>query len=77
MADLSTLFEQAVADFDRSLQLNPKPAEVYYHRGLAHRELGRFQCALDDFTRAIELKTDYAVAHCSRGNLLAATGRVN
>ena len=41
-------------------------AETYYNRGLAHSEKGELELAIAAYTKAIELKPDYAEAYYCR-----------
>jgi tetratricopeptide (TPR) repeat protein len=46
-----------------------KTAEDHQSRGLSNLELGNYNEAIDDYTKAIKLKPDYPEAFYSRGNL--------
>ena len=46
---------------------NKERAETYYNRGLAHGKKGELELAIADYTKAIELKPDYADAYYNRG----------
>ena len=43
-------------------ELNQECAETYYNRGLAHSKKGELEPAIKNYTKAIELKPDYAEA---------------
>ena len=58
-------FDGSFSDFNRLVELNPKNPIYYYNRGLAMVQSDRK--SLDDFTKAIELKPDFAVAFARRG----------
>ena len=45
---------------------NKECAETYYNRGLAHSKKGELELAIADYTKAIELKLDYADAYYRR-----------
>ena len=47
-------------------ELNQECAKTYYNRGLAHSKKGELELAIANYTRAIELKPDYADAYYSR-----------
>ena len=53
---------------------NKECAETYYNRGVAHSKKGELELAIADYTRAIELKPDYADAYYSRGGALLRLG---
>ena len=44
-------------------ELNQECAEMYYNRGLAHSKKGEVELAIKNYTKAIELKPDYADAY--------------
>lgn len=46
---------------------NQECAETYYIRGLAHSKKGELDKAIENYTKAIELKPDYADAYYNRG----------
>ena len=48
-------------------ELNQECAKTYYNRGLAHAKNGEFELAIADYTKAIQLKPDYAGAYHNRG----------
>ena len=48
-------YRRAVADFTTSLHVRPLQAEVYYHSGLANRELGNLAEAKADLEKAFQL----------------------
>ncbi|WP_242057906.1 MULTISPECIES: tetratricopeptide repeat protein [Nostoc] len=65
---LMKLYAQALQDFDRAIELNPKfDWWAIAGRGVTYRDMERYAEALQDFDRAIELnpKDDWAIA--SRG----------
>ena len=47
-------------------ELNQECAETYYARGLEHSKNGNYELAIENFTKAIELKPNYADAYYSR-----------
>lgn len=47
-------------------ELNQECAEMYYNRGLAHSKKGELELAIENYTKAIELKPDYADAFYNR-----------
>jgi tetratricopeptide (TPR) repeat protein len=58
---------QAIADFDRAIEINPKYAESYNGRGVATDKLGYHSLAISYFDRAIEINPKYAEAYKGRG----------
>lgn len=60
-------YRGAIADFNQSLQLNPKYALVYTSRGAAHLKLGNLQKAIEDFNQALQLNPKDVAAYSNRG----------
>jgi tetratricopeptide (TPR) repeat protein len=63
---------EAIADFDKATQLNPKDPTIYLNRGVA-RQLRDYEPrgdarAVADFDQAIKLKPDYAEAYSKRAD---------
>ncbi len=55
---LSRNQQQAIADFNRAIELNPDSTQAFNYRGLARYFAGDPTGSLDDLTRAIELAPD-------------------
>jgi tetratricopeptide (TPR) repeat protein len=66
--------DEAIADFDRAIQLNPNFPRSYHLRGLAKEKQGSYVDAIADFRMAIELNPDYAAAYYSRATLHTKMG---
>ena len=45
-------FENAISDFDRSIELDPTSALAYAGRGAAYASLGQHQRAIEDYSQA-------------------------
>ena len=61
-------FEQALEDFNRVIELNPKSPFSYQSRSLAYFKSGRYNEAITDFTRTIQLDPDYVYAYIYRSD---------
>ena len=66
--------EEAIASFDRAIELDPENLKVYGNRGLAKARLGLHEEAIADYNRVIELDPDDARGYHNRGNAKAAMG---
>ncbi len=51
-------YEQAIADYNKAIELDPGLAEAYYNRGFSFYELGSYEEAIADLSRAIELNPE-------------------
>jgi tetratricopeptide (TPR) repeat protein len=47
--------EKAIADYDKSLELQPRDKEALYERGFALHDKGDFDRAIADYTAAIDI----------------------
>jgi tetratricopeptide (TPR) repeat protein len=46
---------QAIEDYDRAIEINPKDTEAYYNHGYAHSRLGNNEQAIEDWKTAAGL----------------------
>ena len=58
---------QAIGNFNKALEIDPKSTLAYYNRGLCYDKQGKLIQAISDFTKVIVLKPDYAPAYYNRG----------
>jgi predicted O-linked N-acetylglucosamine transferase (SPINDLY family) len=63
-------YREAVRQIDLALRVNAKSAAAYNNRGVALKNLKRFDEALASFDKAIALKPDYVEAFNNRGDTL-------
>jgi len=68
-------WEKASNDYDFLIPRNSGVAEYYNERGLARVKLGRSEEAIEDFTKAIELRPDYVTAYLNRAHAFYWLGR--
>jgi tetratricopeptide (TPR) repeat protein len=68
-------YREAIAYYDKAIQLNPRDGEVYFHRGTAYAELRQYQRAIQDYNDAIRLKPGDALAYDRRGVAYAGLGQ--
>jgi lipoprotein NlpI len=66
---------EAIADFDKCLQLDPTCAEAFNRRGSEQFKLGRVAESLADFDRFLKLRPEDAPGHWKRGISLYYLGR--
>ncbi|MDP2278493.1 MAG: tetratricopeptide repeat protein [Nitrospirota bacterium] len=57
-AGMADSWEDARDAFTNAIELKPDIAEAYYNRGLAYGELGNYQRAIKDYTKAIEIELE-------------------
>ncbi|WP_239662075.1 tetratricopeptide repeat protein, partial [Brachyspira hyodysenteriae] len=59
--------EEAIVDFNKSIELNPKNEKAYFNRGIEKIKLARYEEAIVDFNKAIKLNKNYEKAYSNRG----------
>ncbi len=69
-------FEDAIQQYEQSLQLRPAYATSHYNLGIALAHLGRMQEAVEQYQQALKLKPDDADTYNNLGNALLSLGRV-
>jgi tetratricopeptide (TPR) repeat protein len=63
-------YQGALANFNRTIQLDPKSSGAYYNRAILKTDnLNDPQGALADYNRAISIEPNSAIAYNNRGNL--------
>ena len=50
--------EQAIANYNKAVDLDPNFADAYYHRGMTHQLMGNYQLAIKDFEKFLTLTPD-------------------
>jgi tetratricopeptide (TPR) repeat protein len=68
-------FQEALTDYTKAMDLDPKYTDACYGRGLAKSSLQDYQGAVADFTKAIDLNPDHSDAFYSRGNAYLGLGQ--
>ncbi|MCZ9850025.1 tetratricopeptide repeat protein [Brachyspira hyodysenteriae] len=68
----SKLYEEAIEDFNKIIELNPKDRDAYFFRGLTKTGLKLYEEAIEDFNKIIELNPKDRDAYFFRG--LTKTG---
>jgi tetratricopeptide (TPR) repeat protein len=72
---LARQYEEALAAYDRSLELRPEHPATLNNRGSVLSAMGRHQDALTDYNRSLKLRPDDPVALNNRGVSLGMLGR--
>ena len=67
--------DEAIADQDRAIELNPKLETAYYDRAIALRHKGEFARAIADYSEAIKLNPDLNYYYLYRGQAYAANNQ--
>jgi tetratricopeptide (TPR) repeat protein len=67
--------DEAIADFDRAIELAPKQPDPYLNRGVALEGQGKYEDALNDYDRVLALNPEDPMAYNNRGNARAGQQR--
>ena len=68
-------YDQALADYDRAIELSPDHASGFMGRGNTYYAMGRYDQALADYDRAIELDPTEEEFAAARTEICQLTGR--
>ena len=68
-------YTQAIPDFNRAIEIDPRFGEAYNNRGTAYGSLGNYTQAIADFNRAIEIHPRYGKAYYNRGFAYGSLGK--
>ena len=60
--------DQAITDYTRALEINPRYDVAYNNRGIAYRQKGQYDQAISDYNRALKINPRLAEAYYNRGN---------
>ena len=67
-------YAEAITAYTKAIEMAPRDASAYKHRGLAHARLGNTQQAQKDLSKAIEFDPQDAIIYNQRGIVLFAIG---
>jgi tetratricopeptide (TPR) repeat protein len=67
-------YNEAIVDFNKAIELNPKDALAYLFRGKVYGALGKYNEAIADLSKAIELNPKDVLAYCNRGKTYSLIG---
>lgn len=69
-------FDDAIACFERALELRPDLPEAHFNLGVAYKGAGRLDQALARYQHALTLQPDFAAALCNASVVLKAFGKL-
>jgi type IV pilus biogenesis/stability protein PilW len=67
--------DQAIAEFNKAIELNPRDAEAYNYRGSAYLQKGQVDLAISDYDQVLRLKPRDAEVYTDRGVAYGAKGQ--
>ena len=62
------LFNEALLNYDKAIELNPKYARAYYNRGVILAQKGQQNQAINEFSNSILYEPDFMDAYINRAN---------
>lgn len=65
---------EAISDYNQSLELAPDFPDSYLNRGVAYEGLGEWEKAIADYNKVLEINPKDAIAYNNRGNAEAGLG---
>lgn len=75
VSDREGKMQQAIKEYSRALDHNPKHIQALNNRGIMQGTVGDYQVSLSDFDKAIRLKPGYAESWYNRGIVYYQLGR--
>jgi tetratricopeptide (TPR) repeat protein len=70
-------FDQAIADFSRSIQLDPKFPDAWFQRGIVYLNQFKPEKGLPDLDQAIKLYPKYSYYYFGRAEYYMREGKFN
>ena len=70
-AEKQECYNDAITHYTAAIDLKPDLVEAYNNRGIAYRNTGNLDAAIEDFNRAIDLDSEYAGVYNNRGDAYA------
>jgi tetratricopeptide (TPR) repeat protein len=67
-------YEQAIADYTKSIEINANDAKVWHYRGLAFEQIEQYELALKDYAHVIELDPLFEDAFINQGTTYGKMG---
>lgn len=67
--------QQAIEGYNEAIRLNPQYSVVYYNRGVAYYDLGRYERAIEDYGEAVRLNPQLAEPYAGRALAYIYLGR--
>ena len=67
-------WQNSISLYDQALEVTDGNGLIYYNRGFAYSDLGKYVQAIADYNKAIEINPRYAEAYNNRGNAYGNLG---
>jgi len=63
------MYRDAISDYNKYIQLNPRNHSAYMNRGNAYERFKIYDSAMWDYQKVLELKPDDTIANFNKGNI--------
>jgi tetratricopeptide (TPR) repeat protein len=60
-------YDEAIAEFNKAIEIDPSFADAYYNRGIANSKKGNLDQAISDYTKAIQINPKDSDFYYNRG----------
>jgi tetratricopeptide (TPR) repeat protein len=60
-------YDEAIAEFNKAIEIDPDFADAYYNRGIANSKKGNLNQAISDYTKAIQINPNDSDSYYNRG----------
>lgn len=67
--------DEAIAEYNKAVEMNPRFALAYRFRGFAYARKGQYDLAISDYNKAIEINPRLASAYARRGSAYLYKGQ--
>lgn len=71
------LYNQAIVDYDKTIELNSSDIGAHSNRGITLAKIGKYQEAIADFNIVIKIDSTYGNVYSNRGNAFGLIGKWN
>jgi tetratricopeptide (TPR) repeat protein len=68
-------YEEAIADYNRAIELNAGLLAAYNNRGIVYAAQGEYELAMDDFNHVLGSDSGYVIAYNNRAVIYAIQGQ--
>jgi tetratricopeptide (TPR) repeat protein len=67
-------YDQAIADYNKAIEINPGDAMAYHNRALIYDKKGQYDQAIADYNKTIKINPRFILAYKNRGAVMMKLG---
>ena len=71
------MYDRAIQDYDRAIELDPNNAGAFNNRGNAYRDKEMYERAMQDYDRALQIDPNHARAIQNKRDLQSQVNRIS